>query len=118
MPAPRILGTTVSFGIPSSESTMVAQNVSVNYSSNKAEAKNIFGGTTSVIFFGKKAEFDIEGFVTSTNSATVGGTYTISNLTGFTGLSGVAYIDEVTLTKSSEDFSKIKYKVVQRDGIS
>jgi hypothetical protein len=40
------------------------------------------------------------------------------NLAGFGGLTGGYYVEEVNFSKSSEDFAKIKYKVVQRDGIA
>ena len=118
MSAPVIKGTTTSFGIGSAVSTMVATNLSVNHSSNKVEAKNIQGGTAAVAFVGKKNEYTLEGYVTATNSVTQGGSLTPTNLTGFAGLSGGYYVEEVTISKSSEDFAKIKYKVVQRDGIA
>jgi hypothetical protein len=118
MPAPVIKGTTTSFGIGSAVNTMVATNLSVNFSSNKVEAKNIQGGTAAVAFVGKKNEYSLEGYVTSTNSVTQGGSFSPTNLVGFGGLTGGYYVEEVTITKSSEDFSKIKYKIVQRDGIA
>ena len=118
MPAAVIKGTTTSFGIASAVGTMIATNLSVNSSSNKVEAKNISGGVAAVAFTGKKNEYNLEGYVTATNSVTQGGTFSPTNLTGFAGLSGGYYVEEVNLSKSSEDFSKIKYKVVQRDGIT
>jgi hypothetical protein len=118
MSAAIIKGTTTSFGIGSAINTMVATNLSVNLSSNKVEAKNISGGVACVAFTGKKNEYNLEGYFTSTNSVTQGGTFSPTNLTGFGGLSGGYYVEEVNLSKSSEDFSKIKYKIVQRDGIS
>jgi hypothetical protein len=118
MPAAIIKGTSTSFGISSPVTTMIATNLSVNASSNKVEAKNISGGVAAVAFTGKKNEFNLEGFITSTNSVTQGGAFTPTNLTGFGGLSGGYYVEEVNLSKSSEDFSKIKYKIVQRDGIN
>lgn len=118
MPAPVIKGTTASFGIASAVSTMIATNLSVNHSSNKVEAKNISGGVAAVAFTGKKNEYNLEGYITSTNTITQGGSFTPTNLTGFAGLTGGYYVEEVTITKSSEDFAKIKYKVVQRDGVA
>jgi glutamate-1-semialdehyde aminotransferase len=118
MPAAVIKGTTTSFGIASAVGTMIATNLSVNSSSNKVEAKNISGGVAAVAFTGKKNEYNLEGYVTATNSVTQGGTFSPTNLTGFAGLSGGYYVEEVNLSKSSEDFSKIIYKVVQRDGIT
>lgn len=118
MPAPVIKGTTTCFGIASAVSTMIATNLSVNHSSNKVEAKNISGGVAAVAFTGKKNEYNLEGYITSTNSVTQGGSFSPTNLTGFAGLTGGYYVEEVTITKSSEDFAKIKYKVVQRDGVA
>ena len=118
MPAAIIKGTTTSFGIASAVNTMVATNLSANASSSKVEAKNISGGVAAVAFTGKKNEYNLEGYVTATNSVTQGGTFTPTNLANFCGLTGGVFVEEVTLTKSSEDFAKIKYKVVQRDGIT
>lgn len=118
MAAPIVRGTSVSFGIASAESTMVATNISVNGTSNKVEAKNINGGTAAVAYTGKKTEYTIEGFVTATNSVTQGGTFVPANLAGFGAQTGGYYVEEVTFTASSEDFAKIKYKVVQRDGVT
>ena len=118
MPAAIIKGTSTSFGIGSAVATMVATNLTANASSNKVEAKNISGGVAAVAFTGKKNEYNLEGYVTATNSATLGGTFSPTNLAGFAGLSGGYYVEEVNLSKSSEDFAKIKYKVVQRDGIN
>jgi hypothetical protein len=118
MPAAIIKGTSTSFGITSAVSTMVATNLTANASSNKVEAKNISGGVAAVAFTGKKVEFNLEGYITTTNSATQGTAFSPTNLTGFGGLTGGYYVEEVNLSKSSEDFNKIKYKVVQRDGIN
>jgi hypothetical protein len=118
MPAAIIKGTSTSFGIASAISTMLATNLSVNGSSNKVEAKNISGGVASVAFTGKKNEYNLEGYITTTNTVTIGGAFTPTNLAGFAGLSGGYYVEEINLSKSAEDFSKIKYKVVQRDGIA
>jgi hypothetical protein len=118
MPVAIIKGTTTSFGIINPESNMIATNVSVNSSSNKVEAKNISGGTACVAFTGKKNEFNIEGYITATNSATQGSVaITPANLTGFQTLGGLYVVEEITYTKSSEDFGKVKYKIVERDGI-
>jgi hypothetical protein len=116
MPA-TIKGTATSFGITTAENSMIATNVSVNSSSNKVEAKNISGGTAAVAFTGKKNEFNIEGYITATNSVTQGGTLSPANLTNFQTLGGVYVVEEITYTKSSEDFGKVKYKIVERDGI-
>lgn len=118
MPAAILKGGNATFGIGSAVSTMIATNLSASGSSTKVEAKNISGGTAAVAFIGKKAEFTLEGYATASNSVTQGGSFTPTNLTGFaTGLTGDYVVEEVTLTKSSEDFSRIRYRVVQRDGI-
>ena len=118
MPAAVIKGTSTSFGIAGAVTTMIATNLSVNSSSNKVEAKNISGGVACVAFTGKKNEYNLEGYVTTTNSVTQGSSFNPTNLAGFGGISGGYYVEEVNLSKSSEDFAKIKYKVVQRDGIA
>jgi hypothetical protein len=119
MPAAIIKGTATSFGILVGEATMVATNVSVSSTSNKVEAKNISGGTAAVAYTGKKDEYSLEGFITATNSVTQGGVVTPAStgLTNFSTVTGSCVVEEITLTKSSEDFAKIKYKIIARDGI-
>ena len=119
MPVAVIRGTTTSFGIVSAVGTMIATNLSANASSNKVEAKNISGGTAAVAYTGKKVEYNLEGYATATNSITQGGTLEPTNLLSFDATNtGGYYVEEVTISKSSEDFAKIKYKIVQRDGIT
>ena len=120
MAAAIIRGTATSFGIISGETGMVATNVSVSSSSNKVEAKNISGGTAAVAYTSKKNEFNLEGYITSTNTVTAGGTLSPAStgLTNFNTLGGAYVVEEVTYTKTAEDFAKIKYKIVERDGIT
>ena len=120
MPVAIIKGTAASFGILTAEATMIATNISVSSSSNKVEAKNISGGTAAVGYTGKKDEYSLEGYATLTNSVTQGGTLTPANtsLTGFSSIMGAYVVEEVSATKSAEDFLKIKYKIVVRDGIT
>ena len=117
MAAPKIIGTSTCFGLVAAQGTMEVTSVQASGTSNKAEAKNINGGTSTVVFFGKKAEYNVEGYMTATNSVTIGGSLAPTNLAGFNGL-GAYYLEEVSLTKSSEDFTKLKYKIVARDGIA
>jgi len=116
MAAPKIIGTSTSFGLAAQQGTMQITSAQASATSNKAEAKNINGGTAAVVFFAKKTEYNVEGYMTATNSVTIGTTLSPANLAGF-GNGGSYYLEEVTLTKSSEDFTKIKYKIVARDGI-
>ena len=119
MAAAIIKGTATSFGIASAVGTMIATNLSANASSSKVEAKNISGGTAAVAYTGKKVEYNLEGYATSTNSVTQGGSFEPTNLAGFEStISGGYYVEEITISKSSEDFAKIKYKIVQRDGVA
>lgn len=117
MGAPTIIGTSTVFGIPNAQGTMQITSSQASATSNKAEAKNINGGTAAIVFFAKKTEYNVEGFMTTTNTATVGGSFAPTNASGFGGLSGAFHVEEVTLTKANEDFTKIRYKIVQRDGI-
>jgi hypothetical protein len=98
---------------------MLAVSRSANESSNKVEAKNINGGTAAVAFTGKKVEFTAEGYATSTNAVCCGGGYTIGQFAGFApDITGGSYVEEITVTKTSEDFARIRYRVVKRDGLS
>lgn len=120
MPAPTIIGTSTSFGIASAESGVPMQIISVgaNATANKVEAKNINGGTAAVAYVGKKVEHTFEGYFTTTNSVTVGGAITPTNQLVTELASAGYYVEEVTLTKSSEDFAKMRYRIIQRDGIN
>lgn len=119
MPVAIIKGTATSFGILVGEVTMVSTNVSVNSSSNKVEAKNISGGTAAVAYVGKKDEYSLEGYITAVNTITQGGVVTPAStgLTNFTTITGAFIVEEITFTKSAEDFAKIKYKIVSRDAV-
>ena len=121
MPVAIIKGTATSFGILVGETTagMVATNVSVSSSSNKVEAKNISGGTAAVAYTGKKDEYSLEGYITATNSVTQGGVVTPSStgLVNFSSITGSCIVEEITYTNSSEDFAKLNYQIVARDGI-
>jgi hypothetical protein len=119
MPVAIIKGTATSFGILVGETGFVATNLSVSSSSNKVEAKNISGGTAAVAYTGKKDEYSLEGYITATNTITQGGVVTPAStgLTNFSAITGSCVVEEITFTKSSEDFAKIKYKIVARDGI-
>lgn len=119
MPAPVIIGTSTSFGISTIEAGAPMQIVSIssNLTSNKAEAKNINGGTAAVVFNAKKVEHTLEGYYTVQNTATVGDTVTPSNILA-TALTGNSFnVEEITITRTSEDFARIRYLIVQRDGI-
>ena len=116
MPATIIGSSDVSFGIPNSQTGMVIQSSSAAASSDAVELKNKDGDITTVCFRNKKTTHSIEGAFT-TFSASIGASINVSNGSAF-GLSGAAYVTEVTRTRSADNFEQVSFTAIRYDGIS
>ena len=103
----------VSFGIPNSQTGMIIQSNSAAASSDAVELKNKDGDITSVIFRNKKVTYSVEGAYT-TFSGAVGTAVVVSNGSKF-GLSGSSFINEVTRTRSADDFERVSFTAVVYD---
>lgn len=117
MPA-TIIGnsTDTSFGISAAQTGMVVQSSSSAASSDAVELKNRSGDITAVIFRNKKTTHNIEGAYTTFSSG-IGASVTVANGSAF-GLTGAAYITEVTRTRSADNFEQVSFTAVRYDGIS
>lgn len=117
MPA-TIIGnsTDTSFGIPNAQTGMVVQSSSAAASSDAVELKNKDGDITAVCFRNKKTTHSVEGAYT-TFSSSIGASVTVANGSNF-GVTGAAYVTEVTRTRSADNFEQVSFTAVRYDGIS
>lgn len=105
-----------SFGIPNPQTGMVVQSSSAAASSDAVELKNKDGDITAVCFRNKKTTHSVEGAYT-TFSSSIGASVTVANGSNF-GVTGAAYVTEVTRTRSADNFEQVSFTAVRYDGIS
>jgi hypothetical protein len=117
MPA-TIIGnsTDLAFGVADTQSGMVVQSITHANSSDAVELKNKAGDTTAVVFRNKRVTYTVEGAYTNF-SDDVGTSITVTGGETF-GLSGEAYVTEITRTRSADNFEQVSYTAVIYDGIS
>jgi hypothetical protein len=117
MPA-TIIGnsTDLAFGVADAQTGMVVQSITHANSSDAVELKNRSGDTTSVVFRNKRVTYTVEGAYT-TFSDFVGTDITVVGGETF-GLSGAAYVTEITRTRSADNFEQVSYSAVIYDGIA
>ena len=117
MPA-TIIGnsTDLAFGVADSQAGMVIQSITHANSSDAVELKNKAGDTTAVIFRNKRVTYTVEGAYTNF-SDDIGTSITVTGGETF-GLSGAAYVTEITRTRSADNFEQVSYTAVIYDGIS
>jgi hypothetical protein len=117
MPA-TIIGnsTDLAFGVADAQTGMVVQSITHANSSDAVELKNRSGDTTSVVFRNKRVTYTVEGAYT-TFSDSVGTDITVAGGETF-GLSGAAYVTEITRTRSADNFEQVSYSAVIYDGIA
>jgi hypothetical protein len=117
MPA-TIIGnsTDLAFGVADAQTGMVVQSITHANSSDAVELKNRSGDTTSVVFRNKRVTYTVEGAYT-TFSDDVGTSITVAGGETF-GLSGAAYVTEITRTRSADNFEQVSYSAVIYDGIA
>lgn len=117
MPA-TIIGnsTDLAFGVADTQTGMVVQSITHANSSDAVELKNKAGDTTAVVFRNKRVTYTVEGAYTTFSDA-VGTDITVAGGETF-GLSGAAYVTEITRTRSADNFEQVSYTAVIYDGIS
>ena len=106
----------LAFGVADSQAGMVIQSITHANSSDAVELKNKAGDTTAVIFRNKRVTYTVEGAYTNF-SDDIGTSITVSGGETF-GLSGAAYVTEITRTRSADNFEQVSYTAVIYDGIS
>lgn len=108
--------TSAGFGIPNAQTGMIIQSSSAAASSDAVELKNKDGDITAVCFRNKKTTHTVEGAYT-TFSSSIGASVTVANGSAF-GLTGAAYVTEVTRTRSADNFEQVSFTAIRYDGIS
>jgi len=116
MPATIIGNANLAFGLPDDQSGMVVQSLTHANSSDAVELKNKSGDTTAVVFRNKRVTYTVEGAYTDFSDS-VGTTITVSGGETF-GLSGAAYVNEITRTRSADNFEQVSFTAVIYDGIA
>lgn len=118
MPATIVGSGDVAFGIADSQTGLIVQSFTHAASSDAVELKNKSGDTTAVAFRNKRVTYTVEGAFT-TFSGTVG-TDIASSLAGEEtfSLSGKIILNEVTRTRSADNFEQVSFTAVLYDGIS
>ena len=116
MPATIIGSANVAFGIPDTQSGMVVQSITHANSSDAVELKNKSGDTTAVVFRNKRVTYTVEGAYTNFSDS-VGTDITVTGGETF-GLSGSAYVNEITRTRSADNFEQVSFTAVIYDGIA
>jgi hypothetical protein len=106
----------LAFGVGDAQTGMVVQSITHANSSDAVELKNRSGDTTSVVFRNKRVTYTVEGAYT-TFSDFVGTDITVAGGETF-GLSGAAYVTEITRTRSADNFEQVSYSAVIYDGIA
>lgn len=105
-----------SLGIGGAQSGMVVQSSSAAASSDAVELKNRSGDITAVVFRNKKTTHTVEGAYT-TFSSSIGASVSVANGSNF-GVTGAAYVTEVTRTRSADNFEQVSFTAVRYDGIA
>ena len=102
-----IVGDALEFGIAEDELSLVTQSVSVNRKSDRKEARDKCGIVVAAAYYNKMADISIEGLGTYTAVA-VGAAITLA-MASFT-VTGLIFVDEITLDKANEEFVKSSIK--------
>lgn len=118
MPATIVGNANLAFGLADDQTGMVVQSFTHANSSDAVELKNKSGDTTAVVFRNKRVTYTVEGAYT-TFSGTIGADIasTISGEETF-GLSGKILLNEVTRTRSADNFEQVSFTAALYDGIS
>jgi len=118
MPATIVGNANLAYGIADDQTGLVVQSFTHAASSDAVELKNKSGDTTAVVFRNKRVTYTVEGAYTTFSSAVA--TDIASTLAGEEtfGLSGKILVNEVTRTRSADNFEQVSFTAVLYDGIS
>jgi hypothetical protein len=121
MPCATPVGTSIQFGIPSEELSLLTKQVSVTRLSDRKEARDGCGEVQSVAWYNKRSEISISctGMVGNTmDDVGIAITMAAGNLTIFAGLIvGSVYSDRITATMNQEDFITTDMDLVAWDSV-
>ena len=114
MPCGTVVGSSLEFGVSDDEASLTTQSVSVTNKMDKKEARDKCGIVVAVAYYNPTSEISIEGLGTN-GSLSVGGTISLS---GTFITVGAIYIDEISVEKGNEDFTKTSVKATSYGGIA
>jgi len=109
-----IVGSALQFGVSVDEASLVTQSVRATRKNDKKEARDKCGIVVSVAYYNPTADIEIEGLGTS--AAEVGAALALSGAFGLG--SGKICIDEISVEKGNEEFTKSSIKATQYGGIA
>lgn len=105
-----VWGTTAELGV-------LLQSFERKIQRDKKEIKNETGEVSALSFYNFRAGYTFDAYTTGTSSlaaASPGSAYSFVNSTSGNGVTaGSVYIDEVTISKANEDFTKISGSATQ-----
>ena len=105
------------FGITNEEASLVTQSVSLTQKKDKKEARNGCGEVKAVTYYNETTEVSIEGLGANTGSNTVGTALSLAGSFGIT-VTGLIFVDEITVEKANEEFVKTSIKATAYRGIT
>jgi hypothetical protein len=109
-----VVGTALEFGVASDEASLVTQSVKATRKRDKKEARDKCGIVVAVAYYNPTADIEITGLGSS--AAALAATLTLAG--SFQLGSGNIYVDEVSIEKGNEDFTKSTIKATQYGGIT
>jgi len=108
-----VVGDALEFGIAADEASLVTQSVSITNKTDKKEARDKCGIIVAVAYYNETSDLTIEGLGTSAASPgdalTMVGTYPTA---------GATFVDEVTIDKANEEFTKSTIRATSYSGIT
>ena len=108
-----VVGSALEFGISDDEASLVTQSVSVTNKMDKKEARDKCGIIVSVAYYNPTSEVQIEGLGSVAN--TVGTSLSLAGT--YLGLAGSTFVDEVSLEKQNEEYTKSTVRATSYGGI-
>lgn len=114
MPCGTVVGNGLEFGIAEDEASLVTQSVSVTNKMDKKEARDKCGIVVSVAYYNPTSEVQIEGLGSAANN--VGSALSLSGT--YIGLAGATFVDEVSIEKANEEFTKSSIRATSYSGIA
>ena len=108
-----VVGSALEFGITDDEASLVTQSASVTNKMDKKEARDSCGIIVSVSYYNPTSEVQIEGLGTSANA--IGSTLSLTGT--YLTLAGTTYVDEVSVEKQNEEYTKSSIRATSYGGI-
>ncbi len=109
----RVVGQDLEFGISDEEASLVTQSVSVTNKTEKKEARDKCGIIVAICYYNLSSEVTIEGL--GVTEALIGDSLSLAGT--YQGLAGATFIEEITIEKKNEEFTKSTIKAMSYSGV-